>query len=197
METRDKIIATAQRLFFRHGIKAVRMDDIAQSIHISKRTLYQLFPDKKTLLLTCIATADEEHRKAAQAILSSTDNILEIALRIFRIQAEEMKAASHIFILEASQNPDVINFIESLHRHNSDEMRHFIQRGVEQGYFRSDVNYEIIQRMFYAGLNTTKATELLSLYKPIEIFQSTHLVMLRGCLTEKGMKLLQQFESQA
>lgn len=38
------------QIFLKQGIKAVRMDDIAQMMGISKRTLYELFGDKETLL---------------------------------------------------------------------------------------------------------------------------------------------------
>ncbi len=37
-------------MFRSQGIKSVRMDDIAQQLGVSKRTLYELFGDKETLL---------------------------------------------------------------------------------------------------------------------------------------------------
>lgn len=47
---KEKIVAQAMQIFLKQGIKAVRMDDIAQMMGISKRTLYELFGDKETLL---------------------------------------------------------------------------------------------------------------------------------------------------
>ena len=38
-------------MFATQGIKAVRMDDIARSLGVSKRTLYEQFGDKQGLLL--------------------------------------------------------------------------------------------------------------------------------------------------
>lgn len=39
-ELRERILATAMNEFYTKGIKAVKMDDIAKRLSISKRTLY-------------------------------------------------------------------------------------------------------------------------------------------------------------
>ena len=39
---RDRIVDTAMTAFAAQGIRAVKMDDIAQQLGISKRTLYEL-----------------------------------------------------------------------------------------------------------------------------------------------------------
>ena len=41
--TREDIIRTTRDLIIRDGIRAVRVDEIAQKLEISKRTLYELF----------------------------------------------------------------------------------------------------------------------------------------------------------
>ena len=50
MTQKERIIAQAMRMFVSQGIKSVRMDDIAQQLGVSKRTLYELFGDKESLL---------------------------------------------------------------------------------------------------------------------------------------------------
>ena len=47
MSQRDYIIDKATEMFVSQGIKSVRMDDIAQSLGVSKRTLYEMFGDKE------------------------------------------------------------------------------------------------------------------------------------------------------
>ena len=54
MVIKEQIMLTAFDLFSEHGIKNVSMDDIAHNASISKRTLYELFEDKETLLTECI-----------------------------------------------------------------------------------------------------------------------------------------------
>ena len=53
MELPAKIMHVAMREFRRCGVKAVKMDDIASRLSISKRTLYEIFSNKEELLLDC------------------------------------------------------------------------------------------------------------------------------------------------
>lgn len=46
-ELKLRVVETASKSFMTLGIKAVHMDDIASSLSISKRTLYELFGDKE------------------------------------------------------------------------------------------------------------------------------------------------------
>lgn len=55
-ELKFRIIRTAMPLFKQKGIKAVRMDDIANILSISKRTLYEIYNNKEDLLLEGVKT---------------------------------------------------------------------------------------------------------------------------------------------
>ena len=47
----ERILATADRLFYRQGIRMIGVDTIAAEIGISKRTLYNYFPSKDDLIV--------------------------------------------------------------------------------------------------------------------------------------------------
>src|SRR5882757_10828345 len=51
METRDRILQTVDRLFYRRGLQAVGVDAIAAELGISKKTLYRHFPSKDDLIV--------------------------------------------------------------------------------------------------------------------------------------------------
>ena len=53
-EVKNKILKISMKQFLSKGVKAVKMDDIAMSLSISKRTLYEIFADKEDLLYACI-----------------------------------------------------------------------------------------------------------------------------------------------
>lgn len=52
--SREDIISATIDLITRHGIRAVRVDEISASLGISKRTLYEIFRDKTELVVACI-----------------------------------------------------------------------------------------------------------------------------------------------
>ena len=55
--TKEQVMTTALDMFSQYGIKSVSMDDIARNTGISKRTIYEFFEDKETLLQEAIKEA--------------------------------------------------------------------------------------------------------------------------------------------
>ena len=50
MTQRERIVEQAAKMFAEQGIKSIRMDDIARSLGVSKRTLYEMFEDRKSVV---------------------------------------------------------------------------------------------------------------------------------------------------
>ena len=48
-ELKSKIIEYAMNEFRQRGIKAVKMDEISRGLHVSKRTVYEIFGDKEDM----------------------------------------------------------------------------------------------------------------------------------------------------
>lgn len=65
--TKEEIIRTTQELITRNGIRALRVDEIAQMLGISKRTLYEMFADKNELVTACL---DHMSRQQQQRIVA-------------------------------------------------------------------------------------------------------------------------------
>ena len=71
VELRERIITAATEAFTSKGIKSITMDDIAAALGISKRTLYEVFSDKESLLKECILKAQADRDKYLQKSLNS------------------------------------------------------------------------------------------------------------------------------
>src|ERR1041384_4616719 len=54
-EMRERILETADRLFYEQGIRAVGVDTVAAEAGISKRTLYNYFPSKDDLIVAYLS----------------------------------------------------------------------------------------------------------------------------------------------
>ena len=69
MEEYDaRIIAGAAELFRTYGIRAVTMDTIAAHIGVSKRSIYERFIDKDTLLFAVMDSMIARQREMIQRI---------------------------------------------------------------------------------------------------------------------------------
>ncbi|HEY9550780.1 MAG TPA: helix-turn-helix domain-containing protein, partial [Prevotella sp.] len=62
-ELKGKILEAAMLEFAKKGIRAVKMDDIATILSISKRTLYEIYSNKEDLLLEGIRMKHEERER--------------------------------------------------------------------------------------------------------------------------------------
>jgi AcrR family transcriptional regulator len=51
----ERILDTADRLFYRQGIRVIGVDTVAAEIGISKRTLYNYFPSKDDLIVAYLS----------------------------------------------------------------------------------------------------------------------------------------------
>lgn len=81
---RERILETADRLFYRQGIRVVGVDTVAAKIGISKRTLYNYFPSKDALIVAYLSRhlrpIEISEMPPAEQILDDFDR-LERAMR--------------------------------------------------------------------------------------------------------------------
>ena len=86
---KERILETADRLFYLRGIRAIGVDTIAAEIGISKRTLYNHFPSKDALITAYLdrrfVTASPSDKPPLDQILSTFDQLeRRFAAKTFR-----------------------------------------------------------------------------------------------------------------
>lgn len=195
-ELKDRILSTAMEAFKRHGIKSITMDDIALSLGISKRTLYEVFPDKETLLREGILRSKEESEAYARQVLQQTDNVLEVILKLFERSIEQFHTTDKRFIEDLNKYPQVQQLCRERLQRDSEEAIRFMQQGVEQGIFRSDINFGIVDRLLREQFNSLQSNDLCRHYSLIEVYESIMFTYLRGISTPRGAEELERFITQ-
>ena len=65
-ELHDKILLATKAMFYKQGIKQVRMDDIAKELTISKRTLYEISTTRKRCCWN-VSSTNISRRKATSS----------------------------------------------------------------------------------------------------------------------------------
>ena len=185
---RERVIAAGQELFHKRGIRAVTMDDVSHQLHISKRTLYQLFDIKESLLLACQQKAMAEHQQQMQHIMTETDNVIEIILSDLQLNMMEIQKFSKEFL------NDLPLYDKLRHRkENRANALEFINRGISQGLFRPEINAEMVYEVGVAIIDTLVEKGLYKTVPLFELLSSSTIAYLRGISTEKGIELLNEF----
>jgi AcrR family transcriptional regulator len=78
-DMKARILETADRLFYLHGIRAIGVDTVAAEIGISKRTLYNHFPSKDDLIRAYLGrrsvTMPPSDKSPIEQILGTFDSL--------------------------------------------------------------------------------------------------------------------------
>ena len=77
-EIRIKAIDTATEILLRDGNLTMRMDDVAQKLSVSKRTLYEIFSSKEALLIECLKNHMGHISQLMEAEMSGEDDVKRI-----------------------------------------------------------------------------------------------------------------------
>ena len=188
---REVILKTAMKAFAEKGIRAVKMDDIAESLSISKRTMYEIYATKEELIYEGVK-AYRERQKAKIIELGKGKDLMEILMKYYRIKVEESHTTSQAFYNDLIKYPRVLRYLNREKMHTRENLLKFFERGVYEGYFREDINYELAARLFDAIGRYVMEQRLYSQYSIEELFTSLSFVSLRGLCTEKGIKKLER-----
>ena len=190
---RDRIVATAIDAFTKNGIKTITMDDIANKLAISKRTLYETFKDKEDLLVECVQHQHREMEDFMVQVARKSDNVLEVILKFYKRSIEIFHKTNKRFFEDMNKYPRVCSLIKRNREESSRESVAFFKKGIDQGIFRDDVNFEILHLMIREQVDLLLTTALCRAYSFVEVFESIMFVYMRGICTEKGQKILENF----
>ena len=191
--SRQLIVEAARAHFFSHGFRSVTMDDLADELGISKKTLYAHFPSKIALLEAVLADKfasveakleevtryPRDFSAALHELLSSTQRELdEIKPPFVRDMRQK---APHAFKMVERRRAELIE-------------RHFgklFVEGQRTGMVRKDIPaklmIEILLTMVQGIMNPPKMQELGM--APKEGFTGIIKIILEGALIRKGQKL--------
>lgn len=195
MATRTQILETSMHLFLNKGCKNVTMDEIASENGMSKRTLYEMFGDKSSLLEETLTTLHERKIDAINHFLTNHENILQMLLDSIDNDDEKILDSHHNFMMEIKKYyPELYHkFIVSFQKHQYLMLKKVFEKGYEDGFFMAEgVNYENVAYSLLL-LSQRKAELHLSGYAEINhrrAISDMVLLILRGLSTPRGMKII-------
>ncbi len=193
---RQKILETVLPLFRQKGVRAVKMDDIANILGISKRTLYELYNDKEDLLEECLKLDYEISSKKITEYAETQDNEMNIIAYALKLKIDDLTDTNTLFFTELHKYSKIVELLTENKEKQRKNSSKFIRRCIEHGYFRDDLNYEIMDCFSDAVMDYVMREKIYQKYTWKEIMYTFIILHLRGCCTEKGAKYLEEIVEQ-
>ena len=191
---KEKIRNTASQLFLERGFKSITMDDIANEIGMSKKTIYSEYENKTSLVEDCVMAKFCVLSEGIDLIIAMEKNAIEELYEIKRF------VMSHLNNEKSSPQYQLMKYYPTIHK--SLKLMHFfklhkcvllnVERGLAQGLFRDNVNPEFVARIYFSGMNTIKDQNIfpLDLFPISELMDSFLEYHIRGIVTPKGKTIL-------
>ena len=190
---RDKILNTASNMFLNLGFKSVTMDDIAQEMGVSKKTIYKYYKNKQSLIESTTSSLHDSYLSAIKNIEDKKFNPIQENFEIQKVFKEMFKnvSSSPVYQLkkyypkihEKRKEKEIYTFLECFKEN--------IKRGVDEGYYRKETDVNLCaQFYFYLVLsiheNTVKNDDISIIERQTLIYHT------RAIATEKGLRELEK-----
>jgi TetR/AcrR family transcriptional regulator, cholesterol catabolism regulator len=148
-QTAFEIVKGASELFMKYGLRSVTMDDLARHLSISKKTIYQHFADKDELVNTFTQIVLNEQKSECLSIEEANENVLMSLHKLSEFMRSKVCNINPgvLFDLKKYFPKAWKVFVDYKRGFLKDHLVRLLTKGIEQGYFRKDINVEILCRM--------------------------------------------------
>ena len=194
---REKIISTSEELFLSLGFKSVTMDDIANTIGISKKTIYAHFSNKTELVevvtFSVLDHISEGIDRINAASVNPIEELYEIKMFVMNYLKNERVSPQHQlkkYYPEIFERLKIKQF-EKMHS----SVENSLKMGMNTGLFRADIDIDFISRMYFNGMTGIRDISIFpeDRFDRNYLFESYLEYHLRAIVTETGLNLLNNY----
>ena len=191
---REQIIQKSAELFLNFGFKSVTMDDIANEMGISKKTIYVHFENKTKLVEATTLKMFEVISCGIDGICSLEKDPIEEIFEIKKLVMEHLKdeKSSPHYQLQ-KYYPKIFKSLSSKqYCVMQDCVSNNLKRGIELGLYRESIEIEFISKIYFTCMMALKDKELFPLNNfSMQTLMNHYLEYhLRGICTPKGIETL-------
>jgi AcrR family transcriptional regulator len=190
-EVRKRILKEVRGLFFRYGFSKVTMDEVAEALGMSKKTLYRHFPGKEDLLEAATADHLDECDAELKGICGRKDLSPLERLKLTMSYCNTLfNSMSEALVHDLRRNaPDIWRRVEERRQKNiTTDFGALIKEGRQKGQFRKDVDESLFILIYANVIRDILNPETLSTlpFKPSAVYDAICKTLFEGLLTEKA-----------
>ena len=194
---KEKIISKSEELFFSLGFKSVTMDDIANAMGISKKTIYAHFSNKTELVevvtFSVLDHISEGIDKINATSINPIEELYDIKMFVINYLKSVKVSPQHQLKKYYPQIYERLQIKQFEKMHSSFE--NSLKMGMNTGLFRPDIDVNFISRLYFNGMTAIRDISIFpeSDFDKNYLFESYLEYHLRAIVTNEGLNLLNNF----
>lgn len=196
---KEKILERAVQDFLSYGFKNVTMDDLAQKLGISKKTIYEYYDNKNQLVF-----------EASHAIF---DTVIADITNIYKQETNpiqglfEIKKIALKFLIDDQQSPQyqLQKYYPKIYSELKEkeltvlgsQFKKSLEKGIKTGLFRSEIDTDFVTRLYFNGIRGIRDISLFPVkkYKIEKLLIQYFEYHFRAIATPKGLELFQSYNA--
>jgi len=201
MTVREKIMTEMKKQIEMKSVKTITMDEIAQNVGISKRTLYEIFSNKEYLIKEVLLAFMHEVRMKVDEIIDGNDNVFVKILQIIYLRHQILEKMRFEKINEIKKTyTGMFNeiFDKTAWKEGKYDGYKFFQEAINEGFIMETINVNFIMSMIDLNMHNAMTDVYLkknSFYSARTIAILHVIIIIRGISTLKGIEIIDEFMS--
>ena len=193
---KEEIVKRALNDFMQYGFKTFTMDDLANKMGMSKKTLYEHFPSKSDLVEATLDYALEMSCKNADTFVQGEGSVIENVYRNKKKVQEVFNINSDRPIWELQKYyPKTYERMESeFAKSDALFIDKLLEKGWKEGLFRKDINVDFY-KIFYTSVQRLRSITRTFPEREFPFWETIDTIIeyfFRILVNEKGLKELER-----
>ena len=193
---KETILKKAGESFLKYGFKSVTMDDIANDLGISKKTIYKHFKNKGELVDNTISYLHESMHNTVMCVCEKGFNAIQENFEIKKIFSEVFKNSdnSPMYQLQKYYPKTYTKIMKNEFSMFKDCILKNIEKGIEEGIYRKQIDRELTTKFYFSLMLSVHDSNLYQYNKntinKLELKALEYHI--RAIATLKGLKILEE-----
>lgn len=194
MDNKQVIISRANKLLMEIGPTSMTMDTVARACGMSKRTLYETFPDKKTLIMECIHVEAKLRDQEAHKIFLEASNCFEALFNIYKSSRQYLDKRSQAFLDDVKRlYPDIFEHHKQNEKQFINQLSMVLSQAQTEGLVIKDIDTQIAAFLFLSQMRSLHKNPSIGDmgFDSVAVYDGAFVNFMRGIATIEGIEFIE------
>lgn len=157
---RDRILSAVAQLINRYGLKKFTVDEVATTLHISKKTIYQYFSGKDEMIHEYFIANLESDKQNMDKAMNEAEGFRN---KLYALVHTERRYGLPIFVMSEAKQfyPEEWGEIKALRKYKLDALNELLNSAKKEGILKNNVHFGILTAMLERSSDIILDTDFL------------------------------------